>query len=116
MNPNSNIYYCHSDKETLIEAGVEILDDLGEGQFYFEGTEEQAKSLIPKNTDYCYSGNGICPYWNFMPNLPQQDAGFCHFLKRGDFTEPGTFLLWDQCKECGVSPYEPTDEELGIKN
>lgn len=69
-------------------------------------TRGEAKSLIPEGS-YCYSrknGNCVpCPFWDTMPNLPEQSSGFCHYLKEGDFTKDGTFLLWDQCKECGVN-------------
>lgn len=72
-----------------------------------ELTKEEAHSIIPKG-EYCYSRgeNGefvICPFWDIFVDLTDQENGFCHFLKEGDFTKNGTSLLWDQCKECGVN-------------
>jgi hypothetical protein len=36
--------------------------------------------------------------------------GYCKFLRAGDWQKDGTFLLWEQLKECGVNEY--TEEEL----
>lgn len=65
-------------------------------------TEEQAKKVIPKG-GYCYDENGKCPFWDTMPSMDKQSCGYCHWLQKGDWEEDGTFLLWDQCKECGVN-------------
>lgn len=64
---------------------------------------EKGKSVIPKG-DYCYDEDGSCPYLDCATNLEKQSNGFCWFLGKGDWMpseEGGTFLLWDQCKECG---------------
>jgi hypothetical protein len=74
------------------------------------------ESLIPKNTNYCYVSNGTeiqgdkvifktipCPFFDFDDAQNEQSDGYCHFLEKGDWMENGTFLLWDQCKECGIN-------------
>lgn len=69
------------------------------------------KKYIPKNTLYCYTVKYVngkrtevpCKYWVSNSNKPEQLNGYCKFLKQGDWMEEGTFLLWDQCKECKVS-------------
>lgn len=43
-----------------------------------------------------------CPFWSFNPEQHKQENGYCSYLKQGDWMEDGTFLLWDQCKECGI--------------
>jgi len=63
--------------------------------------------LIPHGI-YCYTvdnkGNRkVCPFWSKEPNYPEQMNGYCDFLKKGDWMDNGTSLLWDQCKECGVN-------------
>lgn len=68
---------------------------------------------IPEG-DYCYTllaivrnGRGMkiktCPYWELMLDKPEQDNGYCHYLKYGDWEHNGLGLLWDQVKECGVN-------------
>ena len=53
-----------------------------------------------------------CPYWDFYTekkfgkiapefNGEEDLLGYCHYLKDGDWG--GTFLLWDQVKECCVN-------------
>lgn len=54
---------------------------------------------IPKGC-YCYDENGLCPYWDKDLTKPDQENGYCHYLKKGD-DELKLGLLWDQCKECG---------------
>jgi len=85
---------------------------------------------------YCYTltddGYFVCPYWSIREDKPEQENGYCAFLKKGDwelykdteFTDlktgevtkgedmpfsPG--LLWDQCKECGVNDKFDEDED-----
>lgn len=93
------------------------------GRLVFDGervmTEAEAIKLIPKNTPYCYSPDPdrkmvdgrlpiiSCPFWT-----PYEDhvsgpvrEGFCLFLGIGDREEDGTFLLFDQVKECGISSW-----------
>lgn len=71
------------------------------------------ESLIPKNTFYCYTYDetqtrGIipkripCPYWDGDDERDKQGYGYCHFIEKGDW-ELGMGLLWDMCKECGIS-------------
>lgn len=64
---------------------------------------------IPKGF-YCYGINGTCPYWHLNPLRGEQNNGYCSYLKRGDWDENNTSLLWDQIKECNINDY--TDEEL----
>jgi hypothetical protein len=69
-------------------------------------------SVIP-NGPYCYkrlssfeSGWGKiepCPYLKIHPEKPEQERGYCHFLKTGDWFSNGTSLLWDMVKECGIN-------------
>lgn len=77
-----------------------------------------AESLIPEGL-YCYrpdpspaatearrAGRNYpilpCPFWSMRTDLPEQSNGYCSYLKSGDWMEDGTFLLWDQVKECGI--------------
>jgi len=69
---------------------------------------EKGISVIPKG-DYCYRGKCCCPYWDSASNVEEQSNGFCWFLGKGDWMPPeegGTFLLWDQCKECGENEWD----------
>ena len=97
---------------------------------YFKNPEK----YIPKGF-YCYNIT-CCPFWDMDKNKPEQENGYCHYLKRGDWDinpeiyEGAIFcygkgvkedieglplsLLWDQVKECGVNDY--TDEELEEMN
>lgn len=43
-----------------------------------------------------------CPYWRRIEGQPKQANGYCDYLEKGDY-DGSTFLLWDQCKECGVN-------------
>lgn len=68
------------------------------------------KKWIPKKTCYCYNvdkyGNRKnCKWLRFNENKVHQDNGYCMFLKTGDWFKEGTMLLWDGCKECGISDY-----------
>ena len=70
----------------------------------------------------------ICPYWEKLNNLLNQENGYCHYLKKSDYdinndehkefmnVKTGEIikapympiamsLLWDQCKECGIKKY-----------
>lgn len=62
------------------------------------------ESKIPKNDMYC-SG---CPYKTYSKIVKMiyggQVSGYCYYLNRGDFSYiNSTMLLWDDCKECGIS-------------
>jgi len=83
-----------------------------------ELTKEEAQNLIPEG-DYCYVWEEqpsaenlymgkikVCPFYDKFTQLPEQQNGFCHYLKIGDFTRRGTFLLWDMCKCCGIKKQE----------
>jgi len=79
-------------------------------------THEECTKLIPQGS-YCYTrgANGeflLCPFWSRVESQSEQQNGFCHYLKVGDWQHPGIGLLWDQCKECGVNEYHSdyTDE------
>lgn len=110
---NTKIYYVYASKDELVKIGVDpatIFENIGDNEHdpltQCELTEEQAHALIPKDTLYCYTRvNGEykrCPFWDMFESMPKQSNGFCHFLKRGDFTQHNFGLLWDSCKECGV--------------
>ena len=101
---NKQHFFLRADIESVKKFDPNAIQ-YGEDLISTSLTEEEAQSFIPEGT-YCYSrvnGKFIpCPFWDKMENLPDQMSGFCHYLKEGDFTRGGTFLLWDQCKECGV--------------
>jgi len=82
------------------------------------------ESLIPQNTPYCYTITGTeirdgmpilkqntCPFYDWDDEQPSQDCGYCHFIELGDWMDKGTSLLWDQCKECGVSMGHEVSED-----
>lgn len=57
---------------------------------------------------YCPEGIQICPFYdkssiaNFFYGY--QSNGYCHYLKKGDYTtKESSFLLWDMCKECSLN-------------
>lgn len=60
------------------------------------------EDVIPKGM-YCYSSEGRCPHWRHLPEYHEQESGYCTYLKKGDADEDGTFILWDQVKECGLN-------------
>jgi hypothetical protein len=64
------------------------------------------KNQIPPGC-YCYTYIDnklyVCPFWHKAPDKREQENGYCAFLSKGDWEENGTFLLWDQCKECGIN-------------
>lgn len=113
----SDIYYTYATREELLAVGADpdhIFENIApDGDTIplqqASLTEEQCHALIPQG-GYCYSRkNGkfvYCPFLDFVPTMPKQSNGFCHYLKQGDFTSPGTDLLWDSCKYCGVKEYE----------
>ena len=70
-------------------------------------TEKDAAKIIPKG-DYCYAPD-ICPFWERFHTMPEQENGYCHYLKIGDWEEDGVSMLWDMCKECGINIDEPTN-------
>lgn len=64
-------------------------------------------SVIPEGL-YCYRTGadnepGVCPYWSLSSEHPDQANGFCAFLNTGDWMEHGSWLLWDQIKECDIN-------------
>lgn len=78
----------------------------------------KAESLIPFG-GYCYKGLqkkedeplefkvvDKCPFHSInedhIENGSIQMAGYCSYLKLGDWMDNGTFLLFDMVKECGV--------------
>lgn len=52
---------------------------------------------------YCYDEHGVCPYWSKDASQREQENGYCGFLQRGDWEDPGISMLWDQVKECGLN-------------
>ena len=70
------------------------------------------ESVIPKGV-YCHDEDDIrkiCPYWHLIPQHREQENGYCHFMKFGDWEGSFFSLLWDQVKECGIND-EWDDEE-----
>ena len=80
----------------------------------------RAKFVVPRG-DYCYEFKKIvypkdgsmpfrkvrkCPYWCWDKRYPNEDVGYCKYLKIGDRDEKGSGILFDQVKECGVNDYE----------
>lgn len=63
------------------------------------------KKWIPKETCYCYGHKktGKCKWLKFNKKVDYQQSGYCEYLKAGDWYKDGTMLLWDECKECGIS-------------
>lgn len=113
--PVSKNYYLYATPEQLQSLGVEVFSETDVSLLCTELTEEQVKGLIP-HSDYCYKWletpspeNNYrgkvktCPFYDKMQNLPAQSNGYCHYLQAGDFTENGTHLLFDMCKECGIN-------------
>ena len=108
-------YFVYTTKEKLEEIGAtdiyESKQPNGMTIFNAELTHDQAIKLIPEGP-YCYHKNAHCPFWDKFPNLPDQSSGFCHFMKKGDFTEDSTLLLWDQVKECGINDIDDDENEF----
>ena len=64
------------------------------------------KKWIPSNTCYCYNydtrGNLIiCKWWSKRDDKPNQNNGYCEYIKERDWQYKNASLLWDKCKECG---------------
>lgn len=54
----------------------------------------------------------MCPYWATDPSKPEQENGYCAFLKMADWEDNGGIThLWDQVKECGINDDLEDDEE-----
>ena len=64
-------------------------------QKYFENPEQ----YIPYGI-YCHNDKGVCPFWDKDESKPEQQNGYCHYLKIGDWEFDWKGLLWDQVKEC----------------
>ena len=78
---------------------------------------------IPKGS-YCYTIQKIetdnvlgfriktktCPFLDSRLKYDQNN-GWCHLLKRGDWFKKSSGLLWDSCKECGIN--DDNDYEIG---
>jgi len=100
--------------------------------------KEEMEKSIPKGL-YCYDENGTCPWHEIRPELPEQENGYCYYLRKSDYDmnrevvpytntryedgvpivthhktgpdNPGFFsILWDFCKECGINK----DEENNV--
>jgi hypothetical protein len=101
---NSKLYWLYSKSPTeLEELGALHIVQCDDYLVQCEMTEEQAQSLIPKNTIYCYDQNRLCPFWDRIKQFPSQSNGHCHYLKTGDHDLKSFGMLWDQCKCCGIS-------------
>ena len=103
-----------------------------------EKMEVKDTSIIPEGM-YCYTGikmekgvyyTKLCPYWDAIKDVDEQECGYCHYLEEGDSYLNDTMilcdektgekstpneigipggLLWDQVKECGIN-YGDDDE------
>jgi hypothetical protein len=94
-----------------------------ERQVRHDARMEEAREVVPHGM-YCYQWltkpelvvvdgvprikgeSRMCPYWKLHGGKRSQENGYCRLMKVGDWTPPGkggTFLLWDQVKECGVN-------------
>lgn len=45
----------------------------------------------------------ICPFWDYDKTKSEQENGYCHLIKKGDWDFEYMGLLWDKCKECGIN-------------
>jgi hypothetical protein len=63
---------------------------------------DHPENYVPKGM-YCYDGDYRCPFWDVNENKDEQRNGYCHLLKKGDWEDDGTDLLWDKCKECAIN-------------
>lgn len=69
------------------------------------------KKIVPDSIYGCIIKTKVCPYWDKNENEDEQMNGYCHLLKKGDWEENGTDLLWDQVKECGINHYNEEEME-----
>jgi hypothetical protein len=60
---------------------------------------------------YCYDSLGVCPYWSIKKDKPYGANGYCSFLRKGDWQDNGTILLFDQVKECCENELTEDDME-----
>lgn len=89
------------------------------------------ETLVPAG-DYCYTpmpapspDSGFrmkvkpCPFWSkpaaMVAAYGEQMSGYCSYLRQGDWMPDGTFMLWDQVKECGVNYDDREFEELAVR-
>lgn len=54
--------------------------------------------LIPNKTNYCYDGNGLCPFFSKICGL--ENSANCSYVEEIDDFDRA-ILLDDQCKICG---------------
>ena len=72
---------------------------------YYKDLNEE---YIPDNTLYCYSGTkrqGACPYLDYPKTyklIRGCNRAYCHYIKGG----MEDYLLYDQCKICGINEEE----------
>lgn len=91
----------------LIPAGIYCYRLTG-GTVRREHVRDADGQLI-RVTPYDAPQREVCPYWSSVKNRPAQESGYCRFLGRGDWENPGISLLWDQVKECGIRADEDGD-------
>ncbi len=89
------------------------------------------ESLVPAG-DYCYTPGELsspesgfrmkvkpCPFWSKPAAMVEahgaQMSGYCSYLRQGDWMPDGTFMLWDQVKECGVNYDDREFEALAVR-
>jgi hypothetical protein len=56
------------------------------------------QEYIPQGHSYCYGKNGTCLFWDEDKKTNNQESGYCHLLKNGDWNELS--FLWDQVSSC----------------
>lgn len=71
------------------------------------GEYESYRIITPKDIPkgyYCHDEEDmklLCPYWSIVRSRPEQENGYCAYLKKGDWENPHLLnLLWDQVSEC----------------
>lgn len=67
---------------------------------------DNPEKFIPKGF-YCHGRIKpeleLCPFWDCDNTKLEQDNGYCHYLKQGDWEMDWISLLWDMCKECDIN-------------
>jgi len=87
---------------------------------YFENPEKYIPygmycyDLIEGTNKWGFPNTKNCPFWDRNPTKEEQNWGYCHYLKQGDWMDNSWGLLWDQCKICGINDIE--DENIALDN
>ena len=91
---------------------LDVLDFLGKIEmiikylFHLKYYKSLTEKDIPQNTFYCYNGcriyGGRCPFLDYSKI---NKLYYCHYERKFDFP-----LLDDECKICGISEFEKSEE------